>query len=168
VDARERISSASSVQKNAAKARGADFSGQLGENAPMQITAAQLTTLAAILQCVFMPAIAADVAAGEKYFEEYCTACHTARSDDNGGSQGPSLIGVFKRRVASDPAFTYTTALQNSQLTWDAATLDRFLKAPDTLVPGTEMLIPVPAKTDRDNLVAYFQSLVSANQSTSQ
>lgn len=58
--------------------------------------------------------------------------------------------------------FTYTKALRASGLTWDPATLDRFLQAPDTVVVGTAMVNAVPAKSDRDNLIAYFQSLAGA------
>jgi cytochrome c2 len=98
-----------------------------------------------------------DADAGKKYFEEQCIACHTAEPDDGGGAQGPSLIGVFGRIAGSDKEFSYTTQLAASKLTWDAATLERFLSAPDALVPGTSMVIAVPTKGDRDNLIAYFQ-----------
>ena len=102
-----------------------------------------------------------DAIAGKKYFEEQCIACHTAEPDDGGGAQGPSLIGVFGRIAGSDKEFSYTNQLQESKLTWDAATLERFLSAPDTLVPGTAMVIAVPGKSDRDNLIAYFRRVAA-------
>jgi len=119
---------------------------------------------AGLFQSMATTATAGDAAAGAKLFEQECTACHTASPDDNGSSQGPSLIGVFNRRVASDATFSYTAALRNSRLTWDAATLDRFLQAPDAVVPGTEMVVAVPAKSDRENLIAYFQSLAGIDK----
>jgi glucose/arabinose dehydrogenase/cytochrome c2 len=111
------------------------------------------------------PAFAADAGAGKSLFRERCSVCHTAESGDNGGAQGPSLIGVIGRAAAGAPQFSYTAALRDSKLTWDAATLQGFLAAPTDVVPGTSMLIAVPAGTERDNLIAYFQSV--ANQAPS-
>src|SRR5258708_1580805 len=70
------------------------------------------------------------------------------------------------RGAAGGPQFSYTAALRNSKLTWDAATLQRFLAAPTSVVPGTAMVVAVPDQTDRDNLIAYFQSV--SNQAPSQ
>ena len=49
--------------------------------------------------------------------------------------------------------------MRDSKLSWDAATLDRFLTAPTTVVPGTSMVVPVSKQSDRDNLIAYFKAL---------
>jgi glucose/arabinose dehydrogenase len=101
----------------------------------------------------------ADAGAGKTLFAERCSVCHTAAAGDNGGAQGPSLIGLMGRAAGSAPQFSYTAALRDSKLTWDAATLKRFLASPTTVVPGTSMLIAVPAENERDNLIAYFQSV---------
>jgi glucose/arabinose dehydrogenase/cytochrome c2 len=108
------------------------------------------------------PALGADAAAGKSLFRERCTVCHTAESGDNGGAQGPSLIGVMGRAAGTAPQFSYTAALRDSKLTWDAGSLKRFLASPTTVVPGTSMVVAVPDDTERDNLIAYFQSV--ANQ----
>lgn len=108
---------------------------------------------------VTAPAWSADAAAGKTIFKQQCSLCHTAEPGDNGGAQGPDLTGVFGRKAASNPRFSYTPAMKNSGLTWDAATLDRFLAAPTTVVPGSSMVIPVAKATDRANVVAYFQSM---------
>src|SRR5262249_34349698 len=55
--------------------------------------------------------------------------------------------------------FSYTKALKNSHLTWDAATLDRFLTSPTTVVPGSAMVVALPKKDERDNVIAYFSAL---------
>jgi glucose/arabinose dehydrogenase/cytochrome c2 len=114
------------------------------------------------------PAFSADASAGKALFRQRCTVCHTAESDDNGGAQGPSLIGVLGRPAAGAPQFSYTAALRNSKLTWDAATLKRFLGAPAGVVPGTSMALAVPDEADRDNLIAYFQSLSGRAPATAQ
>jgi hypothetical protein len=107
------------------------------------------------------PVLGADAGTGKTLFRERCAVCHTAESGDNGGAQGPSLIGVLGRAAAASPQFPYTSALANSKLTWDAATLKRFLAAPSSVVPGTSMVVAVPGESDRDNLIAYFQSVSS-------
>jgi glucose/arabinose dehydrogenase/cytochrome c2 len=103
-------------------------------------------------------ALAADANAGKTFFRAQCALCHSAEANDNGGAQGPNLNGVFGRHSASGD-FSYTKAMKDSRLTWDAATLDRFLNSPTTVVPGSAMVIPVPKKEDRDNIVAYFQAV---------
>lgn len=107
-------------------------------------------------------AVAADAGpnpnAGKTFFRQQCALCHSAEANDNGGAQGPSLQGVFGRAAATG-AFSYTQALKDSKLSWDASTLDRFLAAPTTVVPGSAMVVPVTNAADRANVVAYFNAL---------
>jgi cytochrome c len=103
---------------------------------------------------------------GKQHFEEQCVSCHTAEPADNGGNQGPSLAGIWSRPAGGDEEFEYTRELRESKLVWDAPTLDRFLAAPDQVVPGTAMVIAVLNQADRANLIAYFQSL--ANKSAAE
>jgi cytochrome c len=106
-----------------------------------------------------------DAAAGKAYFAQTCKQCHSAEPGDSGGEIGPSLIGLFGRPAGvGDARFAYTKALTDSKLVWNAETVDRFLTDPATTVPGTIMALPVPAKKDRDNLVAYFQSLTGSQK----
>jgi len=104
------------------------------------------------------PVFGADANAGKTVFKTQCALCHSAEPGDNGGAQGPNLKGVFGRHSASTE-FGYTAALKASGLSWDGATLDRFLTSPTTVVPGSAMVVPVPDNTERANLIAYFQAL---------
>ena len=113
----------------------------------------------AALVCAAPAAFAADANAGKTYFHQQCALCHSAEPGDNGGAQGPNLDGVFGRRVAGDSRFGYTQAMQAANLSWDAATLDRFLTSPTTVVPGSAMVVPIPKDTDRANVIAYFQAV---------
>lgn len=119
-----------------------------------------------MLLTVAQAALAADpgdAVAGKTYFTQICTQCHTAEAGDGGGEIGPALLRVFGHAAgAGDVRFVYSQALKDSKLVWDRATLDRFLNDPATAVPGTTMPIPVPDKKDRDNVVAYLQSLAGA------
>jgi cytochrome c2 len=102
-----------------------------------------------------------DAAAGKAYFTQTCRQCHSAEPGDGGGEIGPSLIGVFGRPAGvGDDRFAYTKALTDSKLVWNLETLDRFLTDPAATVPGTTMALPIPVKKDRDNVIAYFHSLV--------
>jgi glucose/arabinose dehydrogenase/cytochrome c2 len=111
------------------------------------------------------PAVAADIPApanaGKDFFRAQCALCHSAEPNDGGGAQGPSLQGVFGRAAASTDTFPFTPALRNSGLTWDAATLHRFLESPTTTVPGTAMVVAVPNATERANVIAYFEALAN-------
>jgi glucose/arabinose dehydrogenase/cytochrome c2 len=102
---------------------------------------------------------ATSASVGKQMFRLQCMLCHSAESDDSGGAQGPDLHGVFGRAAASDARFAYTPALRDSKLVWDAATLDRFLKSPTSVVPGTAMVVPVPDAAERQALIAYFKAL---------
>ncbi|HEY1898656.1 MAG TPA: PQQ-dependent sugar dehydrogenase [Steroidobacteraceae bacterium] len=113
--------------------------------------------LLAALVCA-APSFGADANAGKAVFRAQCALCHSAEPGDNGGGQGPNLNGVFGRHAASTD-FGYTAAMKGSGLTWDAATLNRFLTAPTVVVPGSAMVIPVPDNTERTNLIAYFQAV---------
>lgn len=87
-----------------------------------------------------------------------CAACHSVEPGRNG--IGPSLAGVAGRKAAALPGFNYSPALKNSGLTWDAASLDKWLTSPQRMVPGTRMPftgIADPAR--RKAVVDYLTSL---------
>jgi glucose/arabinose dehydrogenase/cytochrome c2 len=102
---------------------------------------------------------AGDPAQGKQIFLQRCSICHRAEPNDAGGGQGPSLINLMNRKAGNAAQFPYTSALRQSGIRWDAATLDKFLNSPTTLVPGTAMVIAVENASDRANLIAYFEQL---------
>ena len=86
------------------------------------------------------PASAQYAAAGEQVFKANCSICHSAQPGRN--VIGPSLFGVVGRRSGQVSGFHYSDANRGSGLTWDAATLDRYLTHPRQVVPGTLMTFP--------------------------
>lgn len=101
---------------------------------------------------------------GKILFQQSCAICHSDNSAEV--KQGPSLVDVFERHAGAASNFNYTQAMTSSGLTWDAATLDKFLSGPAALVPGTTMPITVAKPEDRADLIAYLKTLhVQANAS---
>jgi glucose/arabinose dehydrogenase len=99
---------------------------------------------------------APDVARGEILFRQRCAVCHPIGER---GGQAPGLASVVGRKAGTGAAFGYTPALANSGLTWDAATLDRYLAQPVALVPGTKMVLAVSSPGERADLIAYLRTL---------
>ncbi len=111
--------------------------------------------LLASLGVATLPAAAQDAAAGEKVFKVQCMACHSVVPGKRG--IGPNLYGVVGRPAGTVPDFHYTAANKNSGLTWDAATLDRYLAAPQQVVHGTSMTYAgLKNDTQRADLIAYL------------
>jgi len=98
------------------------------------------------------------VALGEEAFQ-MCTGCHNA---DPGGPNmaGPNLHGIVGKAAGSNPDYPYSEALASSGLTWDFATLDRFLANPAAYVEGTSMVAgAVRDGEERAAIVAYLASI---------
>ncbi|MDY7099185.1 MAG: c-type cytochrome [Pseudomonadota bacterium] len=87
-----------------------------------------------------------------------CAGCHNA---DEGGPNmaGPNLYGVVGRKAGGVESYSYSDALAGSDITWDAASLDRFLANPSGYVPGTDMVAGAVRDGERRAaIVAYLAS----------
>jgi cytochrome c len=94
-----------------------------------------------------------DPTLGKAVFEKRCTGCHALDVD----REGPRLAGVFGRKAGSVGGFTYSAGLKKSGLTWDEATLEKWLSDPDRIVPDNNMSFSVPKAAERQNLIAYLK-----------
>ena len=121
---------------------------------------ATLSISAALAGALLQPAIARaqDAEAGHATFKRDCGVCHSIVAGKNG--VGPSLFGIVGREAGTGPGFHYSEANKKSGLTWDTATLDRYLVAPRTVIPGTIMTY-MGQKDDgkRRDLIAYLATL---------
>ncbi len=97
----------------------------------------------------------ADLDNGQRQFG-LCRSCHTIVKGA-GNMTGPNLYGVYKTKAAEVPGFDFSDAMKASGLTWDTATLDKWLSDPQALVPGTKMtFLGVKDPKDRTDIIAYI------------
>ncbi len=87
-----------------------------------------------------------------------CQACHSV-TPDGGNRAGPTLHGVFGRRIASLPGYVFSEPLTRLEIVWSAETISRLFElGPSTVTPGTKM----PEQTigdpeDRKALVEWLE-----------
>jgi cytochrome c len=105
---------------------------------------------------------AGDSARGAQLFRQ-CAACHSVQPDEH--MTGPSLAHVWNRKAGSADGFMrYSDALKGSGVTWNDATLDKWLAGPEKFVPGNVMTFPgVRDSQSRQDLIAYLKA-VDANK----
>jgi len=101
---------------------------------------------------------AGDAKRGAQLFRQ-CMACHSVTEGEH--LTGPSLGHAWNHKAATAPGFQrYSEALKAATLTWDEATLDRWLANPQSLVPGTSMTFPgIKQQKDRLDIAAYLRAV---------
>jgi len=101
---------------------------------------------------------AADPADGQSVYKTQCSICHAVAPGRN--SIGPTLFGVVGRKTGSVPGFHYSPANLGANITWEPATLDKYIESPRAVVPGTIMTYSgVKDATKRADLIAYLETL---------
>jgi cytochrome c len=94
-----------------------------------------------------------DAVRGKAVFQKRCTGCHALEAD----REGPRLAGVYGRKAGSVAGFTYSNGLKNLGVTWNDATLERWLSDPDLMVPDNNMSFSVPKAEERRDLIAFLK-----------
>ncbi|MEN3213352.1 c-type cytochrome [Methylorubrum populi] len=105
------------------------------------------------------PADALAAFHGERGAEVFraCVACHTLTPDE-APRAGPTLAGIFGRRIAAVPGYRYSEALRAMDIVWTPETVARLFEVgPARYTPGTRM----PEQTinsaeDRDALMRFL------------
>jgi cytochrome c len=75
---------------------------------------------------------------GAKVFSA-CVACHTL-SEQETPRAGPTLAGLYGRRIASLPGYRFSDALKGMNIVWTPETVSKLFEVgPNAYTPGTKM-----------------------------
>lgn len=98
------------------------------------------------------------LARGRIHFARKCSVCHTL-VPDGGNRAGPTLHGIFGRKIATVPGYPYSQPLKHLDIVWSEDTIGKLFElGPDIFTPGSKM--PLQKMTDpeqRDDLIAYLK-----------
>jgi len=86
-----------------------------------------------------------------------CAVCHSVEPGQN--MIGPSLAGVVGRQAGSVAGATYSPAMRDADVTWNEATLLRYIADPAAVVPGGTMPNPGVSAADAQAIVNYLKTL---------
>lgn len=87
-----------------------------------------------------------------------CVACHTLKPDE-GNRAGPTLHGLFGRRIATLPGYNFSEAFKRLDIVWTPDTVAKLFEiGPARFTPGTKMPEQrIGAAADRDALVKFLE-----------
>jgi cytochrome c len=87
-----------------------------------------------------------------------CVACHTLNAND-GVRAGPTLAGIFGRRIATLPGYNFSDALKKLNIVWTPATVSKLFEVgPMTYTPGTKMPEQrIGSAEDRAALMSFLE-----------
>lgn len=87
------------------------------------------------------PADPLSAYAGDRGAEVFraCVACHTL-TPDQGNKAGPTLSGIFGRKIATLPGYDFSEPLKKLDIVWTPETVSKLFEVgPATYTPGTKM-----------------------------
>jgi cytochrome c len=86
-----------------------------------------------------------------------CVACHTLKADE-ADKAGPTLAGIFGRRIATLPGYNFSPALKKLDIVWTRDTVSKLFEVgPMTYTPGTKMpQQTISSAADRKALVDFL------------
>ncbi|MBA4037051.1 MAG: hypothetical protein C0480_20885 [Bradyrhizobium sp.] len=87
-----------------------------------------------------------------------CIACHTLGADQ-ANRAGPTLSGIFGRRIATAPGYNFSDALKRLDIVWTPETIAKLFEVgPAAYTPGTKMPEQrIGSEQDRAALVEFLK-----------
>ena len=121
-----------------------------------RVVAGVLILLAQIMGAA--PAAAGDTAAAAQ-FKKSCGTCHVAVANAP-PRQGPNLFQIVDRPAGSVTGFKYSAAFMAGKdgIVWDAATLDRWLADPQSVIPGAIMPYKQADEAKRQLIIEFLKT----------
>jgi len=102
------------------------------------------------------PLAAYDNDPGAQVFRA-CIACHTLKAED-GPRAGPTLAGIFGRKIATLRGYDFSPALRMLDIVWTPETVSKLFEiGPATYTPGTKMPEQRVGAEDRAALVKFLE-----------
>jgi cytochrome c len=86
-----------------------------------------------------------------------CVACHTL-TPDQGNKAGPTLSGIFGRKIATLPGYNFSEPLKKLNIVWTPETVSKLFEiGPAAYTPGTKMPEQlIGSDEDRKALVQFL------------
>jgi cytochrome c len=104
------------------------------------------------------PLAAYDGDPGAQVFRA-CVACHTLKAGE-GPRAGPTLAGIFGRRIATLPGYDFSPALKQLDIVWTPETVSKLFEVgPAAYTPGTKMPEQRVGAQDRAALVKFLEKV---------
>ncbi len=131
--------------------------GSSADASPAAVPAAAEADTSAAFAALPEPYASADYNRGRRTYK-LCQSCHTL---NEGGANlvGPNLYGVFGRSIGAVEGFTYSKAVQESDIVWTPEILAEWLESPRNFLPGNKMSFAgVRKPEDRAAVIAYIMS----------
>lgn len=91
-----------------------------------------------------------------KLFTQQCGTCHSVAPGEM--RVGPPLAAIVGKTAGKQAGFGYSDALKRSQMKWNAANLDRWLKDSNSAVPGSYMNYRQSDAAKRKAIIAYLST----------
>jgi cytochrome c len=92
-----------------------------------------------------------------------CVACHTL-SPDEVSKAGPTLAGIFGRRVAMLPGYNFSPALKKLDIVWTPETVSKLFEVgPAQYTPGTKMPEQTIGSAEDRKALVDFLAKATAN-----
>jgi cytochrome c len=87
-----------------------------------------------------------------------CVACHTLGTEE-ANRAGPTLAGIFGRRIATAPGYNFSDALKRLDIVWTPETVSKLFEiGPQAYTPGTKMPEQrIGSEQDRVALVQFLE-----------
>ncbi len=98
---------------------------------------------------------------GSQVFRQ-CLACHSLEPGRH--LTGPSLANIWGRKAGTAKEFyRYSKALKSADITWNAETLDAWLKNPSAFISNNSMgFVGIERAHAREDLIAYLKVATSS------